>query len=197
MEVIIASKNVHKIREIRDILKDIPNIDFTSLLNYPDYEPPEETEETFEGNALLKARDAAQCFNKHVIADDSGLVVPSLNGLPGVRSRRYAGEDATDQENRDLLLESMKDLDNMKRAAYYECCLALVSPDGEGKIVSGRCEGNITNEERGSNGFGYDPLFIKNEYEKTFAELDEATKNRVSHRRKAIDQLQSLLESLK
>lgn len=197
MEVVLATKNVHKIREFRGILQDLPNVDLTSLLNYPHYQQPEETEDSFAKNALLKARDAAKALNKLVIADDSGLVVPALNGKPGVRSRRYAGEDATDRENRELLLQQMKELKEGHRAAYYECALALVTPEGEEKTVIGRCEGQIIDRERGNNGFGYDSLFVKNEYDKTFAELDEPTKNRISHRRRAIDQFLRILESIK
>jgi len=196
MEIVIASHSVHKIREFREMLKSFKNIDVLSLLNFPHYSLPEETGTTFEENAIQKAVDAAFVLNKWVLADDSGLVVHSLNGEPGIFSRRYAGNEATDAENRQKLLLKMKGLENEKRTCYFECCLALASPEGLKKAVSATCEGKIIKEERGRNGFGYDPLFIKSEYDKTFAELEESTKNRISHRRKAFEKLVSTLEAL-
>lgn len=197
MEIVIASKNVHKIREFREILSHIEDTDVTSLLNFPDYKPSEETGVTFEENAKAKAVDAARALNKWVLADDSGLVVPSLKGEPGISSRRYAGDDATDAENRLKLLEAMKGKSDLERSAYYECCLVLASPDGEiKKFVRGICEGYLIEEERGQNGFGYDALFVKHDYDKTFAELEESVKNRISHRSKAIEKILPALESL-
>ncbi len=195
MQLVIASKNVHKLREIRAILKKLAFLDIQSLLDFPAYKPPEETGKTFEENAKLKALHAALALKKWVIADDSGLVVPGLRGLPGVHSARFAGENASDKENRKKLLEEMRDLSDQDRAAYFECCIALASPEGTIKTTSGLCEGSITTEERGSHGFGYDPLFLKYEYSKTFAEIDEETKNRISHRRKALDKLLPTIES--
>lgn len=196
MELVIASHNVHKIREFRDMLKQLKNVDVLSLLDFPHYSLPEETGTTFKENAILKAVDAAVVLNKWVLADDSGLVVPSLNGDPGVKSRRYAGFDATDSENRQKLLANLENLDDSKRSCYFECCLALASPEGLQKQVSGTCEGTIAREARGRNGFGYDSLFIKSEYDKTFAELEENVKNRISHRRKAFEKLMPSLETL-
>lgn len=197
MELVIATHNLHKVREIREMLKSLPHLDILSLLNFPTYQLPEETGKSFEENASLKAEDAAKALKKWVLADDSGLVVPSLNGRPGIYSARYAGEDATDTENRQKLLEEMKDLKEIQRSAYYDCCLALADPKGIRKITHGIVEGVISDNERGRNGFGYDPIFIKNDYDKTFAELDEQTKNKISHRRKALDKLIPSLESLK
>lgn len=196
MEIVLASTNVHKILEFRDMLKKFEHIDVLSLLNFPQYTPPEETGTTFQENALLKAQHAAKALNKCVLADDSGLVVPALNGDPGVRSSRYAGEEATDAENRHKLLAALEGKREHERSAYFECCLVLVKPDGTIKTVTGTCEGMILAEERGRNGFGYDPLFAKNEYDKTFAELDPSTKNRISHRRKAFEKLLVTLETL-
>src|SRR5262249_16037882 len=147
-------------------------------------------------NVIKKAEHASQILQKWVIADDSGLVVPELNNLPGVLSRRYAGEDATDAENRQKLLAEMRHLKGLGRAAYFECFLALASPEGIKKCVSAKCEGLISEEEKGRNGFGYDPLFIKHDYDKTFAEIEEVTTNRISHRRKALEKLMPILESL-
>ena len=196
MEIIIASKNLHKIREFREIMKHLSAIDFLSLHNFPTYEPLAETALTFKDNAIDKAIHAAKTLNKWVLADDSGLVVMALNGAPGIRSRRYAGEDATDAENRLKLMTAMIDLPEHQRNAYYECSLALASPNGLKKCVIGHCEGTILREEKGRNGFGYDSLFVKNEYDKSFAEIDESTKNRISHRYKAFEKLAPTLETL-
>jgi XTP/dITP diphosphohydrolase len=196
MELVVASRNVHKIRECRAILRQLRFLDILSLLDFPHYQPPEETGKTFEENARLKAMHAAQALNKWVIADDSGLVVPALRGEPGVFSSRYAGAAATDKENRRKLLDQMRNLFDHERAAYFECWIVLASPQGVARVVSGLCEGSITTEERGSQGFGYDPLFLKYEYSKTFAEMDEETKNRISHRRKALDKILPTLESV-
>src|SRR5262245_24231358 len=135
MEIVIATHNLHKVREFRDMLKSLKHLDCLSLLNFPNYLLPEENGETFQENALLKAKHAAEALKKWVIADDSGLVVPALGGSPGVYSRRYAGDDATDAENRQKLLNEMQNLKEMDRSAYFECCLALASPDGKIKTV--------------------------------------------------------------
>jgi len=196
MEIVIASHNLHKIREFRDMLKVLKHIDVLSLLNFPHYSLPEETGTTFKDNAILKATDAAAKLNKWVLADDSGLVVPALKGEPGVYSRRYASEDATDAENRHKLLKLMAHLPDDQRHAYFECWLAIASPQGLEKCVSGTIEGSISHEEHGRHGFGYDPIFKKSDYDKTMAEVDDSIKNRISHRRKAFDRLLPALESL-
>lgn len=196
MELVIASLNVHKIREIRSMLAKLGHLDVTSLLNYPDYVPIKEHGESFEDNARLKADDAARALNKWVLADDSGLVVPSLGGAPGVHSKRYSGADATDSENRAKLLKEMRGKRDLERAAYYECCLVLANPERIVKFVRGICEGYLIDEERGKHGFGYDSLFVKHDYDKTFAELEESTKNRISHRSKAIEKILPSLEAL-
>ncbi len=179
------------------MFKALPHIELVSLHQYSHYTAPEETGLTFKENAILKAEHAAKYLNTWVLADDSGLVIPALKGEPGVRSRRYSGDDSTDAENRQKLLESMKNLNGQERTAYFECCLAIASPSGLKKYVEGVCEGTIITESRGRNGFGYDPLFIKNDYDKTFSELEEATKNRISHRRKAFERLLTFFETLK
>lgn len=197
MEIVIASTNLHKMREFRNMLQSIKNLDILSLRNFPNYVVPEETETTFQGNAALKARHAAKHLKKWILADDSGLVVPCLKGAPGVYSRRYAGDHATDSENRKKLLKEMQGFSGLERSAYFECCLVLCSPEGVEKSVRGICEGFILTEERGRNGFGYDALFVKNDYDKTFAELNEDVKNRISHRHKALEKLLLILETLK
>jgi XTP/dITP diphosphohydrolase len=196
MQLVIASRNVHKIREFRAILKVLTQLDVLSLIDFPHYTPPPETGSTFEENAILKAVDAARTLNCWAIADDSGLVVPALQGAPGVFSRRYAGEHSTDKDNRIKLLEQMRVIEEPFRQAYFECWIALAGPEGLKKCVKGISEGTITNAERGSLGFGYDSIFVKHEYGKTFAELEEDIKNRISHRRKALDKLIPVLDAL-
>ena len=195
MQLLIASTNVHKIREFRSMLKKRADLDILSLHNFPDYQPPEETGKTCEENAKLKAQHAASALNVLTLADDSGLVVPALGGAPGVYSARYAGENATDKDNRKKLLEMMQSFKDYQRQAYFSCSLVLASPDRIIKCVVGTCEGSITEEEKGRNGFGYDAVFLKNDYGKTFGELEEEVKNRISHRRKAMEKMLLVLES--
>lgn len=197
VEVVLATENLGKIREFRELLKSLKNIQLFSLRDFPEYVAPEETEDTFLGNAELKALSAAKTLNRWALADDSGLVVPALGGAPGVYSARYAGAGATDVENRKKLLDAMKYLHGDSRQAYFECCLVLASPNGIKKVTVGKCEGMLLTQEKGGQGFGYDPLFLKYDYDKTFAELPEATKNRISHRWRAFEKLLPTLESLK
>ena len=196
LQLVIATSNVHKIREIKSILSQYTHFDILSLRDFPDYVAPEETGSTFEENAILKAVHSAKTLHQWTLADDSGLVVPALNGEPGVFSARYAGEEANDADNRKKLLGKMQHLEMQDRQAYFECCIALASPEGLKKSVCASCEGIILKEERGGGGFGYDPLFLKHEYNKTFAELEESVKNKISHRRKALDKIILSLESL-
>ena len=196
MNLVIASTNVHKIREFRDLFKDLPGYEIFSLHDFPDYKPGPEEGSDFEEIAIQKAVDAAKSLKQLVLAEDSGLVVPSLNNEPGIFSRRYAGEDATDRENRAKLLENLGDKADLDRSAYFVCSIAIANEEGLLKNVTARCEGEITTEEKGRGGFGYDTLFRKHDYEKTFAELDEDVKNRISHRCKAFEKLAFFLESL-
>lgn len=196
LELVIASTNIHKVREFRTMLKSMARFDLLSLCDFPNYNPPEETGKTFEENASLKAEHAAKTLNRWVLADDSGLVVPTLNGAPGIYSARYAGNDATDLENRKKLLDEIQHLMEEDRQAFFECAIALASPAGLKKCVKGTCEGVLLTKDRGGGGFGYDPLFVKHGYSKTFAELGDSVKNRISHRRKALDKIILSLESL-
>ncbi len=197
MEILLATYNLHKIREFKDMFKPLAHIELISLHQLSHYVAPEETGLTFKENASLKAEHAAKQLNQWVLADDSGLVVPALQGQPGVYSRRYHGPSATDEENRQKLLQAMENLHGQTRTAYFECCLAIANPTGVKKCVKGICEGSIVRESKGCHGFGYDPLFMKNDYEKTFAELEEKIKNKISHRRKAFERLLAFLETFK
>lgn len=194
-ELVIASTNIHKVREFKALLKSFVRLDILSLRDFPNYVPPEETGATFEENATLKAEHAAKALNRWVLADDSGLIVPALNGAPGIFSARYAGNDATDLENRKKLLDEIQHLMEEDRQAFFECSIALASPTALKKCVKAICEGSLVTTDRGCGGFGYDPLFIKHGYNKTFAELEESVKNRISHRRKALDKIILSLES--
>ena len=196
MKLIIASRNVHKIHELRSMLKGLGNWDIFSLIDFPDYIPPEEHGKSFEENARLKALHAARALNAWALADDSGLIIPALDGAPGIYSARYAGQGASDKDNRKKLLEEMQDLRQEERDGYFECCLALATPDAIKKSVCALCEGTIVEKERGGQGFGYDNIFQKHEYSKTFAELEGEIKNRISHRRKAIDKMLLILEAI-
>lgn len=196
MELVIASTNMHKVREIKQLLKGM-DFDVLSLHDFPSYIPPEETENSFEGNAVLKAKNAAEALDKWVLADDSGLIVPGLGGLPGVHSARYAGEKATDRENYQKLLEAMKGMQDTARFAYFVSAIAITSP-GATKVhcFQGVCEGEILEEAKGCNGFSYDAVFRKHDYNKSFAELEDDIKSRISHRRKAFDKAVLFLESI-
>ncbi|MEL7431008.1 MAG: RdgB/HAM1 family non-canonical purine NTP pyrophosphatase [Chlamydiota bacterium] len=193
--LLIASKNLHKIRETKDILKEVLAIDLFTLRDFPTYAPAEESGGTFEENAILKATQAATELGMPTLADDSGIVVPALQGKPGIFSSRYAGLEATDADNRKKLLLDMEDFLEEDRFAYYHCSIAFSTPDKLQKCSEGKCEGKLLTQERGGDGFGYDPLFVKHEYSKTFSELKESIKNRISHRRKALDKILPFLDA--
>jgi len=193
--IVIATNNLHKIREFREMLAKIKGLDVLSLKNFPDFKELPEEGATFEDNARIKAVHAAKSLNVWALGDDSGLVVPALNGEPGVHSKRYAGPTSTDKDNRKKLLEKMRGMESEKRYAYFHCTLVLASPEGVVKTVFANVEGHIIHEEKGGSGFGYDSLFIKHDYDKTFAELEESLKNKISHRRKALDKMLPSLES--
>jgi XTP/dITP diphosphohydrolase len=181
LKVYFASKNKNKAKEIKNILSEY-NIEI--CIPEKDLKFPPEDADTFKGNALNKAVFLSKFYpDDIVIADDSGLVVPALNGLPGVYSARFAGEKSSDSRNIKKLLKYMKDVKNRK--AYFICVAVVVFPSGENKIFEGRLLGEITEKERGNNGFGYDPVFEIPEIRKTAAELSEEEKNRISHRGKA------------
>ncbi len=187
----IATKNSGKVREIRKALRGL-RIRLYSLNDFSDVPDVEEDGKTFTENALKKARFYATYFKKLTIADDSGLEVEALKGLPGPYSARYAGEKASDQENNRKLLKEMEGIPPSKRKARFKCVLALVSPDGREAIVEGSCQGRIGLKEVGKRGFGYDPLFFLPRYGKTMAELSIEEKNRISHRGKALRKLRRI-----
>lgn len=181
-EVVIATNNAHKLEEIGAILEDFDyNIHSLKDVDLAGIEIVEDGA-TFEENALIKARVIAQKTNMIAISDDSGLEVDAINKKPGVYSARFAGENATDEENREKLLKMMKNIPMSQRSARFVSAIAVVFPDGKEFVVRGTCEGAIAFEEKGKNGFGYDSLFIVDKYNKTFGEIPATIKNTISHR---------------
>ena len=192
MEIIAATNNENKLRELKAILKG--KFEVVSLKEKGIFSDPDETGKTFEENSEIKARSAMEKSNLPAIADDSGLYVYSLDGAPGVYSARFAGENATDEENNRLLLEKMKD--KTDRKAKFVSVVTLVFPDGKTVSGKGECEGEILFEYRGDGGFGYDPLFYVPEIKKTFAEMTADEKNKVSHRAKALKDFEERLKEI-
>jgi XTP/dITP diphosphohydrolase len=183
MPIVLATRNEGKISEFKILLKDF-DVEIKSLKDFGPIPTVEEDGQTFEDNAVKKAQFTARVLGFPALADDSGLVVKALNGLPGVHSARYAGEDATDKENNLKLLEAMEGVEN--REASFMCVLAIAVPRGPALIYEGTCEGVITESSIGSQGFGYDPLFFYQPLNKTFAQMSIEEKNQVSHRGKAM-----------
>jgi XTP/dITP diphosphohydrolase len=192
-KIVFASGNPGKIREIADIFADL-NISIVPQKEFA-IESPEETGTTFADNALLKARNASAQSGLPAMADDSGIVVDALGGRPGVRSARYAGEAATDEQNVDKLLAELADVPDEQRDGGFHCAAVLVMPgsDVAPLIVEAVWRGKILRERRGEGGFGYDPVFLDPSSGKTGAQMTREEKNRVSHRGKAFRGLKKLL----
>lgn len=192
MILVLATGNKHKGREISEILQEGMVIDIKMLSDYPDLLLPPESGNTYQENATIKALYAAKATGHWALGDDSGLEVSALNGAPGLYSARFAGEKATNQDNRKKLLNEMHSIPEGKRQARFICCMAIVNPQGETKHITGICEGEITDSESGKSGFGYDPIFYYPPLKKTFAELSSEEKNKVSHRGKAVRSVRNL-----
>nr|WGD75228.1 XTP/dITP diphosphatase [Bacillus subtilis] len=192
-EAIIATHNPGKVKEFKEILEPI-GYDVKSLAEIGFTEEIEETGHTFEENAILKAEAVAKAVNKMVIADDSGLSIDNLGGRPGVYSARYAGEQKDDQANIEKVLSELKGIEKEQRTARFRA-LAVSIPGEETKTVEGHVEGYIAEEPRGEYGFGYDPIFIVKDKDKTMAELTSDEKNKISHRADALKKLSKLLEA--
>ena len=195
--IIIASQNKHKIEEIEAITKKFGmTIVSRNDAGIPDVEVVEDGE-TFEENSYKKAHEIMKLSGEMTIADDSGLMVDALDGAPGVYSARFSGEGATDRSNNEKLLALLADTPYEKRTAKFVSVITMIYPDG-GKIVArGECPGHIITEERGCGGFGYDPLFVPDGYDMTFAELGAEEKNKISHRARALAELERQLEGRK
>lgn len=186
-ELVVATHNQGKVEEFKVLMKDLP-IEIKYLADFDAVEAPTETGRTFAANARQKATYYAKKLGKTCIADDSGLEVLALDGAPGVRSARYAGEKASDEDNNNLLLHNMKF--QVKRTCRFRCALCVAQPDGKVlNEVDGICDGMLLHEPLGENGFGYDPLFWSTELHKGMAEATMQEKNKISHRGKAIRKL--------
>ncbi len=194
MRIVAATNNQGKVKEIKAILGDL-GFEVVSQGELGLDLDVDETGTTFEENALLKAQAAATAFGMCALADDSGLCVDALDGAPGVYSARYAGEGATDAMLIEKLLKVMKDVPKEKRAAQFVSAVAFVTPDGEKFTARGSAEGFITEAPSGNGGFGYDPVFFSTELQKTYADMSDEEKNRVSHRYRALMELRKILSS--
>lgn len=192
MKIIVATRNAGKVNEFKEMLGRL-GYDVESLLDYETAPETDETGSTFEENAELKSREAAAYFGHAVLSDDSGLEVDALDGAPGVYSARFAGEDKSDEANNALLLEKLTDVPIEKRTARFVCALSLAKPSGETLTVRGTMEGTIGFERKGTNGFGYDPLFIIPSLNQTAAELTKSEKASISHRGQALRKLELAL----
>ncbi|MBI3270797.1 MAG: RdgB/HAM1 family non-canonical purine NTP pyrophosphatase [Planctomycetes bacterium] len=195
-KLILATRNLHKVEELRHLLAEL-SVDVRSLAEYPAAPEVEESAPDFEGNALLKARAASRATGEWVLADDSGLEVDALGGRPGVLSNRYAGVAGDSERNNALLLRELADVPDGRRTARFVCVAALAAPDGRAWTFRGTCEGRIGRAPRGARGFGYDPLFLLPDREISFAELDLAAKNLLSHRGAALAKVRERMTSLR
>ena len=196
--LLLATRNAKKLGELRRILvaEGVEGLEVVGLADVEQFDEAPETAPTFEGNALAKARDAAAATGLPSIADDSGIAVDALNGMPGVLSARWAGGHGDDRANLDLVLAQLSDTPDERLGAGFVCAAALVVPDGEETVVRGEWRGKLAREPRGTNGFGYDPIFVPEGESRSSAELDPAEKDAVSHRGRALRALLPHLRAL-
>lgn len=192
MDIILATRNKKKIEEIRRITQGL-SFTVLSLADFPDCPEVVEDKDTFEGNAVKKATEIAQCTGKTALADDSGLEVEALGGAPGVYSARYAGASGDDGKNCEKLLFELRDVPDGKRGARFVCCMALAREDGSVHTFFGYARGKIGRELRGETGFGYDPVFFPEGQDRTFAQMSGQEKDGLSHRGGAIEKLTEFL----
>jgi XTP/dITP diphosphohydrolase len=196
--VFLASRNAKKLEEMQRILgQHLGGVEVVGLDDVPAYDEPVEDEPTFTGNALLKARAGASVTGLPSIADDSGLCVDALNGMPGVLSARWSGPPKSDERNNELLLAQLSDVPDERRGAHFACAVAFCHPDGRELVVEGRMDGRVIRETRGDGGFGYDVLFVADDRPGlTTAELDRAEKDAISHRGRALREIAPQLATL-
>ncbi len=193
MRVIAATKNKHKVEEIQAITKEFDmEVVPRDEAGVPDIEIVEDGD-TFEENSEKKAKEIMELCGEITIADDSGLMVDALGGAPGVISARFAGEDGNDLKNNEKLLSLLSDVELVDRTARFVSVITMMYPDGKKIVARGECEGHIMYQPKGSNGFGYDPLFLPVGYERSFAELTGGEKNQISHRAIALQNLRNAL----
>ena len=184
MELLFATQNAHKVKEVNEIISDIPDLKVFSLAEMGITDDIPETQDTIRGNAIQKAEYLWHKFGKNCFAEDSGLEVDALNGAPGVYSARYSGEPKNDKRNLEKVLKEMEN--KIKRTARFRTVIAFIY-EGQLNCFEGICEGTIRKETAGDGGFGYDPIFQPNGYNKTFGELSSEIKNKISHRAKAME----------
>ncbi|WGX95368.1 RdgB/HAM1 family non-canonical purine NTP pyrophosphatase [Nocardioides sp. L-11A] len=198
MKVLVASRNAKKVEEMRRILAEhMGTVEVVGLDDVTPFDEPVEDQPTFEGNALLKARAGVAATGLPTLADDSGLCVDALNGMPGVLSARWSGPPKSDQRNNELLLAQLHDVPDERRSAHFACAVAVVHPDGRELVVEGRMDGRVIREVRGSGGFGYDVLFVADDHPGlTTAELSRADKDAISHRGRALREVAPLVADL-
>ena len=198
MKVLVASRNAKKLEEMRRILAEhMGAVEVVGLDDVAPFDEPVEDEPTFEGNALLKARAGVAATGLPTLADDSGLCVDALNGMPGVLSARWSGPPKSDERNNELLLAQLADVPDERRRAHFACAVAVVHPDGRELVVEGRMDGHVIREVRGAGGFGYDVLFVADDRPGvTTAELSRADKDAISHRGKALREVAPLVAQL-
>ncbi|MCK5833409.1 RdgB/HAM1 family non-canonical purine NTP pyrophosphatase [bacterium] len=194
MKIVFATRNKNKVREISSILDGI-SVDFISLDDYPKMPDTVEDGQTFEENAIKKAREAVEYTGFPALADDSGLCVDALSGGPGIYSARFAGPGCTYDDNNNKLLHDLKDVKAGERGAYFLCVSALVLTNGRALTRCGQINGIITREKRGSSGFGYDPIFALPDG-RTFAEISAKEKDSISHRAKAFKKISEIIRNL-
>ena len=196
MDLVLATRNIHKAKEIRAYLDKL-GYRILTLENFPSIPETAEDGKTYQENAMKKAVAVSRSTGKMALADDTGLEVNALQGQPGLFSARFAGEGVSYADNRKKLLWLMKDIPPSRRTARFRCVMVLAMPSGETRTVEGVVEGSITLEEQGEDGFGYDPVFYLPELGKTMAQLKLAEKNRVSHRGIALEQIRERLKKIK
>ena len=194
MDIVIATLNQNKLKEFKALLEGF-KLTILSLKDFPHLPAIAEDGKSFYENALKKATTVARYTRKLTIADDSGIEVEALGGRPGVHSSRFAGENASDEENNAKLLSELHSVPFDRRGARFRCVLVVAKPEGETTFVEGECKGIIIDKPRGHYGFGYDPIFLVPEYNKTFSEIRPEEKNRISHRARALRKLLELLPS--
>jgi len=193
-KLLIGTGNIGKLREIKSILGDVA-YELMCLADFADLKTPDEDGATYTDNAVLKARSYASQSGLLTLADDSGLEVEALNWGPGVFSARYAGDQASDADRRSLLLSGFSKTGSQKRTARFVCVVAIATPTEVINVSEGVCEGKIIDASRGRGGFGYDPLFVPEGYDLTFAELPDGLKNQISHRGRALSKAREFLLS--
>jgi XTP/dITP diphosphohydrolase len=196
-QLVLATRNAGKLAELQRLLTAaVPGVEVLGLRDVPEYPEAPETGATFADNALLKAREAVRYTGLPAVADDSGITVDALNGMPGILSARWSGRHGDDPANTALLLGQLADVPDERRGAGFVCAAAVVLPDGTERVLEATWRGSVLREPRGSNGFGYDPVFLPEGLDRTSAELAAAEKDAISHRGQAFAALVPVLVEL-